>query len=69
MVGNCIQLEETFLLVFVLDITHVLTNFDLMEMFNLDTYTLFKYRNDDTKKGKHPGFKFCLLYRLVLYVK
>ena len=68
MVGSSIQLEETFLLVFVLDIMHVLTNIDQMETFNLDTFTLFKYKDDDQNKGKHPGFKPNLPQRFIVCV-
>ena len=68
MVGSSIQLEETFLLVFVLDITHVLTNIDLMETFNLDTFILFNYKTDDQNKGKHPGFNPSLRQRFIVWV-
>ena len=66
MVGSSIQLEEIFLLVFVLVITRVLTNIDLMETFNLDTLTLFKYKIDDQNKGKDQVFNPLLSQKCIV---
>ena len=68
MVGSSIQLEEIFLLAFVLVITRVLTNIDLMETFNLDTLTLFKYKIDDQNKGKDQVFNPLLPQKCIVWV-